>query len=335
MLPRVAVLDDTQDAARSSADWHVLDGRAEVTVLREPFANEDDAAAQLQPFAIVVPMRERTPFPASLVRRLPNLRLIAMTGARAPTLDLAACTTGGVLVCNTGINTTAATAELAFALTLACARVIPRADAVMRAGGWHDGLPMGFALEGRRLGILGLGKLGSRVAAYGRAFGMDVVAWSQNLTDAAAQAQGVRRVEKAELFAASDVVSVHLVLSDRTRGIVGPVEIAAMKPGAILVNTSRGPLVHEVALIAAVHAGHIRAGLDVFDTEPLPPDHPLRRLDGAVLTPHLGYSTQAVLQQFYRESVENIAAYLDGSPIRMVNPEARDTRPSSGYAGSV
>ena len=261
MLPRVAVLDDTQNAARSSADWHALDGRAEITVLQTPFASEDDAAVQLQPFAVVVPMRERTPFPASLLRRLPHLRLIAMTGARAPTLDVAACTAAGVLVCNTGINTSAATAELAFALMLACARAIPRADAVMRAGGWHGGLPMGFALEGRRLGILGLGKLGSRVAAYGRAFGMDVVAWSQNLTDAAAEAQGVRRVEKRELFTDSDVVSLHLVLSERTRGIVGPAELAAMKLGAILVNTSRGPLVDEAALVAAVYGGRIRAGL--------------------------------------------------------------------------
>lgn len=330
MLPRIAVLDDTQHAASASADWGVLHGRADVTVLQAPFIGEDDAARRLQPYAVVVPMRERTPFPASLVRRLPNLRLIAMTGARAPTLDVAACTAQGVLVCNTGINTTAATAELAWGLILSCVRAIPGADAGMRAGGWHEGLPMGFALEGRRLGILGLGKLGSRVAAYGRAFGMEVVAWSQNLTEAAAQAQGVRRVEKAELFAGSDVVSVHLVLSDRTRGIVGEAELGAMKHGAVLVNTSRGPLVQEAALVGAVQSGRIRAGLDVFDTEPLPLDNPLRRLAGTVLTPHLGYSTEAVLQQFYRESVENISAYLDGSPIRMVNPGARDIRPSSG-----
>ena len=321
-LPRVAVIDDTQRVAVSSADWDVLDDRAQVVFFRAPFADEADAAAQLQSFQVVVPMRERTAFSASLLARLPNLRLIALTGARAPTLDITACTERGILICNTGINTTAATAELAFGLVLACARAIPRADASMRAGGWHTGLPVGFALEGRRLGIVGLGKLGSRVAAYGKAFGMEVVAWSQNLTDDAAAAQGVRRVDKAELFAGSDVVSIHLVLSERTRGVVGAVELGAMKDGAVLVNTSRGALVDEPALLDALRSGRISAGLDVFDREPLPVDHPLRALGNVVLTPHLGYSTQAVFEQFYRESVVNIQAFLNGAPIRMVNPEA-------------
>ena len=320
--PRVAVLDDTQSVARLSADWGALAGRAEVAFFHEPFADEADAAARLQPFQILVPMRERTPFPASLLDRLPRLRLIAMTGARAPTLDLAACTRRGVLVCNTGLDSAAATAELAFGLILSCARAIPRADATLRAGGWHADLPPGFALADKRLGILGLGKLGSRVASYGAAFGMRVVAWSQNLTAEAAEARGVRRVEKAELFEGSDVVSIHLVLSERTRGIVGPAELASMKEGAVLVNTSRGPLVDEVALVAALRSGRIRAGLDVYDREPLPADHPLRGEAAAVLTPHLGYSTRAVFAQLYGESVENILAYLDGSPIRVVNPDA-------------
>lgn len=327
VLPRVAVLDDTQDVARTSADWGLLAGRAEVAFFHEPFADEADAAARLRPFQILVPMRERTPFPASLLRRLPALRLIALTGARAPTLDLAACTEQGVLVCNTGIDSAAATAELAFGLILSCARAIPRADATVRAGGWHAGLPPGFALAGKRLGILGLGRLGSRVAAYGAAFGMEVVAWSQNLTAEAAQAGGVRRVEKAELFEESDVVSIHLVLSERTRGIVGPAELASMKEGAVLVNTSRGPLVDEAALVEALRSGRIRAGLDVYDREPPPADHPLRRQDAAVLTPHLGYSTRAVFAQLYGESVENILAYLDGSPIRVVNPAALRAAP--------
>ena len=316
---RIAVLDDTQDAARL-ADWSVLQGRAEVTMLHAPFANEDAAAAALLPYAILVAMRERTAFPATLLRRLPNLRMIALTGARAPTLDMDACTAQGVLVCNTGGDTLAATAELAWGLVLACARGIPRADAGVRAGGWHGGLDLGRALAGTRLGVVGLGRLGSRVAAYGRAFGMDVVAWSQNLTDDAAAAQGVQRIEKAALFATSNVVSVHLVLSDRTRGVVGAAEIDAMRPGAILVNTSRGPLVDGPALLSALRDGRIRAGLDVFDREPLPADDPLRTAPGVVLTPHLGYPTRAVMERFYGDSVANIAAFLDGAPIRMVNP---------------
>ena len=327
-LPRVAVLDDTQDVARASADWDALAGRAEVAFFGEPFADEDDAAARLRPFQILVPMRERTPLPASLLRRLPGLRMIALTGTRAPTLDLTACTERGIVVCNTGIDSAAATAELAFGLILSCARAIPRADAAMRAGGWHAGVPLGFALAGKRLGILGLGRLGSRVASYGRAFGMEVVAWSQNLTAEAAEAQGARRVGKAELFAASDVVSIHLVLSERTRGIVGPAELASMKAGAVLVNTSRGPLVDEAALVEALRPGRIRAGLDVYDREPLPADHPLRGQAAAVLTPHLGYSTRAVFAQLYGESVENILAHLAGSPIRVVNPAALRAAPS-------
>ena len=321
-LPRLAVLDDTHHLARVSADWSRLEERAELTFLDQPFRDEDEAAQRLAPYEIVVPMRERTAFPASLIRRLPALRLIAMTGQRAPTLDVAACTEAGILVCNTGINTTAATAELAFALILSSARAIPRADATMHAGGWHDGIPMGTVLEGKRLGIVGLGKLGSRVARYGQAFGMEVVAWSQNLTAEAAAAQGARRVEKAELFASADVVSLHLVLSERTRGIVGRVELAAMKDGAILVNTSRGPLVEEAALVDELRSSRIRAALDVYDREPLPADHPLRQLPNAVLTPHLGYVAQHVFQQFYGESLENVAAFLDGAPIRVVNPDA-------------
>jgi phosphoglycerate dehydrogenase-like enzyme len=275
---RIAVLDDTQDVALRSADWSPLEGRAEIVIFREPFADEDAAAQALAGFDVVVPMRERTPFPASLVGRLPGLRLVALTGVRAPSLDVAACTARGVLVCNTGMDSAAATAELAFALILACARAVPRADAVMRGGGWHAGLPLGTVLAGKRLGIVGLGKLGSRVAGYGRAFGMEVVAWSQNLTEAAALAAGARLVPKEELFASSDVVSLHLVLLERTRGLVGAPELAAMRDGAILVNTARGPIVDEAALLAELARGRLTAGLDVFDREPLPADHPLRAL---------------------------------------------------------
>lgn len=324
---RIAILDDTQDVALRSADWGMLAGRAEIAVFREPFLDEDATAAALEPFAVLVPMRERTPFPASLIARLPNLRLIAMTGARAPTLDVAACTRRGVLVCNTGMDSAAATAELAFALILACARAIPRADAAMRAGGWHAGVPVGTALAGKRLGVLGLGKLGSRVAGYGTAFGMEAVAWSHNLTEETAAERGARRVSKEELFSTSDVVSIHLVLSERTRGLVGAGELAAMRDGAILVNTSRGPILDEAALLAELRRGRIRAGLDVYDREPPAADHPLRTLPNAVLTPHLGYSAKPVFEQVYRESVENIAAFLAGRPIRVVNPDALAAQP--------
>jgi phosphoglycerate dehydrogenase-like enzyme len=322
-LPKIAILDDSQSVAAISADWLRLEGKAELIILSQPFASEDAVAAALKGCQIVVPMRERTPFTASLIAKLPDLRMIALTGARAPTLDIAACTRHGVLICNTaGDRVTPATSELAFGLILACARRIPEADAAMKSSSWHEGLGMGFSLAGKTLGIVGLGRLGSRVAGYGRAFGMNVLAWSQNLTDEAAVAAGCTRVGKDELFSQSDAVSLHLVLSDRSRGIVGGRELSLMKPGAILVNTSRGPLVDGEALLAALHSGRLLAGLDVFDQEPLPVDHPLRQAPNVILTPHLGYSTAAAFQQFYGESLENIEAFLAGSPIRMVNPEA-------------
>lgn len=323
-MVRVAVLDDSQEVAQGAADWSVLESRAEVTFLREPMLDEDAAARVLAPFHVIIPMRERTPLPGSLIGRLPNLQMVALTGARSPSLDIEACTARGILVCNTGINSGAATAELAFTLLLNCARSIPLADATMRRGGWHVGIPVGEALEGKRLGIVGLGKLGSRVAAFGKAFGMEVVAWSTNLTAEAAAEKGVRRVEKGELFATSDAVSVHVVLSDRSRGMIGEREIGAMKRGAILVNTARGPIIDEAALIAALREGRITAGLDVFDQEPLPADHPLRGLPNTVLTPHLGYSAMPVFRQFYRESIENIVAFIAGRPIRMMNEVALD-----------
>lgn len=321
---KIAVLDDSQQVAQGAADWSALAPRGEVTFLREPILIEDEAARVLAPFHVIIPMRERTPLPGSLIRRLPNLRMVALTGARSPSLDVASCTAAGVLVCSTGINTGAATAELAFTLILNCARSIPLADATMRRGGWHEGIPIGDPLHGRRLGILGLGKLGSRVAAFGKAFGMEVVAWSQNLTAEAAAEQGVTRVEKDELFATSDAISIHLVLSERSRGLVGEREIGAMKQGAILVNTSRGPIIDEAALVAALRERRIVAGLDVFDQEPLPAGHPLRSLPNTVLTPHLGYSAKPVFRQFYGESIENILAFMDGKPIRVMNEEALD-----------
>lgn len=324
-MTKIAILDDSQHVALDAADWDGLRDRGiEIVVMSEPFASEDAAAVALASFDAIVPMRERTPFPASLIARLPKLRFIALTGGRAPTLDIAACTQHGVLVCNTGGGdlVTASTSELTWALLLAAQRHLPQADALIRAARWHESLPMGETLEGKRLGIVGLGKLGARVARLGLAFGMDVVAWSQNLTDEAAAAGGARRVSKEELFATSDAVTLHLVLSDRSRGIVGASELSAMKQGAVLVNTSRGPLIDEAALLTALHGGRITAALDVFGQEPLPADHPLRSAPNTVLSPHLGYSTWPVMSRFYQDSVENIAAWLDGAPIRMLNPDA-------------
>lgn len=323
MRAKVAVLDDSQDVARSAAQWDALHALADVTFFRDPLGSEAEIAQALRDFTIILAMRERTAFPASLLARLPNLKMIALTGQRAPTLDVAACTARGVLVCNTGGDfVPAATPELAWGLILACARAIPQADAVMKAGGWHAGVPLGFTLDKKRLGLVGLGRLGAKMVQYGKAFGMDIVAWSQNLTETDAQAKGARRVDKHELFATCDVISLHLVLSDRSRGIVGAPELAAMKDGAIIVNTSRGPLIDNAAFIAEMKKGRIAAGLDVYDVEPLPVDDALRSLPNLVMTPHLGYSTIPVFQQFYGESVENIVAFLKGAPMRMVNPEA-------------
>lgn len=320
--PLVVVLDDSQNVARASADWSPVEARADLRILSEAFASEEAVAAALADAEIIIPMRERTVFTASLLDRLPRLKLLATTGPRTSTLDIAACTARGIVVTNTGGSQVgAATSELAFALILASARGLGRADAAMHQGGWHEGVPLGEVVAGKRLGIVGLGKLGQRVARYAKAFDMEVVAWSQNLTDETAAAAGVRRVEKTELFATSDVISLHLVLSERTRGIVGEAELRAMKPGACLVNTARGPLVAERPFLERLQAGSIRAALDVYDKEPLPADHPLRSLPNVVLTPHLGYSAAPVFAEYYGESVENVVAFLDGDPIRVVNPE--------------
>lgn len=322
-LPKVAIIDDSQNVALASADWDLLKGKADITVFQEPLGALDETARLLAPFTIIVPMRERTVFSAALINSLPNLRMIALTGGRAPTLDLAACSARKIIVSNTGgQHSTASTAELAFGLILACARRIPQADTTMRQGGWHEGLNMGFSLSGKTLGIVGLGRLGSLVAAYGRAFGMDVIAWSQNLTSEVAQAAGCRRVEKQELFRQADIVSIHMVLSERSRGLVGKAELDLMKDNAVLVNTSRGPLVDEHALLDKLHSRTIWAAVDVFDEEPLPTVHSFRSAPNLVLTPHLGYSTKAVFDQFYGESLENILAFLAGKPIRILNPEA-------------
>ena len=316
--PQIAVLDDYQELARSLADWSAVDARADVTVFTRPWRDEDEIAGKLAPFEVVVLLRERTAFPARLIERLPNLRMVAMTGHRTSTLDLAACKARGIVVVHTDSNPPVAPAELAFGLILACARSVVRGHNNVVAGRWQEGIPMGMPLDGKRLGVVGLGKLGARLAGYARAFNMDVVAWSANLTDEKAAAHGVRRVGKLELFESSDVISIHYGLSDRSRGIVGAAELQAMKAGAIFVNTSRGPLVDEAALIDVLRSGRISAGLDVYDIEPLPAGHPFTTMRNVVLTPHLGYVVDETMRRFYAQSVENILAYLDGAPIRVV-----------------
>ena len=322
-MARVAVLDDWQDVARQSADWAPLQARAEVVFFADAFADEDDAAAKLADFDIVLSMRERTPLPGSLIDRLPKLRMLGMTSKRNLSLDTPACTARGIPVCSTTTDRpySPATAELALGLLLAVARGIPAADAAMRQGGFQRGVPVGMELAGKTLGLFGLGRLGGSMARYGLALGMKVIAWSQNLTPERAAEIGVAHATKEAVLEQADALSLHLVLSPRSRGIVGAADIARMKPGAILINTSRGPLVDEAALIAALRDGRIRAGLDTYDREPLPADHPLRTVPNTVLTPHLGYGVAETWAEFYPQSVENALAFLDGKPVRVTNPE--------------
>ena len=319
---KIAVIDDWQDVARSSADWSRLATRAELIFFTEAFGSEDDAALALADFDIILTMRERTAFPETLIRHLPKLRMIGITGPSNPTVDVDACTRQGVTVCNTPRSEALySTAELALGLMIAAARALPAADRAMRAGGFQFGVPVGIGLAGKTLGIVGAGRLGARLARYALALDMKVIAWSPNLTAEKAQEAGAVLVGKSDLMRDADVISMHMVLSRRTRGLVGAEDIARMKQGAILINTSRGPLIDEAALLAAVQAGRIIAALDVYDREPLPQDHPLRASDHTVLTPHLGYGIDETWRQFYPQSVENAEAFLDGAPIRVVNTQ--------------
>ena len=317
MRPRIAVTDDWQGIARSSADWTALDARAEINVFRDAFPDEDAAATSLAPFDIIMSMRERTPFPASLIARLPRLRMLSVTGPRNRSVDRAALAARGIVVTRTDAGEDgSATAELALALTLAAARKVAAGDAAIRTGGFQGSVAPGFTLRGRTLGLIGLGRLGSLMAGYGQALGMRVLAWSPNLTPARAAAAGATWASKDDLLGTADVVSLHLVLAPGTEGMIGARELGLMRPGAILVNTSRGPLVEESALLAALAAGRIVAALDVYDREPLPADHALRRVPNTVLTPHLGYCVRENFEVFYRQSIENVLAFLDGAPIR-------------------
>jgi phosphoglycerate dehydrogenase-like enzyme len=319
MPTRIAVLDDWQKVARASADWAPLMARAEVTFFETPFADEDAAARALAPFEVLLVTRERTPFPMSLVRKLPNLKMFGLTGARAGLIDMAGMIAHGITVCYTGGGPSgSSTAEIALGLLLSVARDLPAGDAAVRAGRFQLGTRAGPVLDGKTLGLVGLGRIGARMAAYGNALNMTVLAWSPNLTDERAKEAGATRVAKDELLARSDAISLHLVLSDRTRGVLGAADLARMKPGAILVNTSRAQLVDEAALTDAVVSGRIMAGLDVFYREPLPADHPFTRLRNVALTPHLGYSALEVYREYYAECAENALAWLDGKPIRVL-----------------
>ncbi len=313
---KIAVLDDFQDVARSLADWGQLDGKAEVTFFTDNVRG-DALVQRLLPFDVLVAIRERTAFPRSLIESLPKLRLLATTGMRNRGIDLAACRDHNIPVCGT-LGGASPTAELTFGLMLALARNIVAEDRAVRAGQWQTPR-LGFMLQGRTLGLLGLGKLGGQVAAYARAFGMKTIAWSQNLTEERAADMGCRRVDKAELFRTADFVSVHLVSSARTRGIVGAAELALMQPGAFLINTSRAALVDVPALVAALTAGRIAgAGLDVFDEEPLPPDAALRAAPNTILTPHLGYATRESYESYFPQVLAAIQAWMAGSSINLL-----------------
>lgn len=313
-LSRIAVLDDYQGVALSLADWGSLG--VPVDVFRDTIKDLDALVARLAPYDCIVLMRERTPFPRALIERLPNLRLLVTTAGRNLSVDADALRERGIIFCGTG-GALSQTAELTWGLILAVVRQIPAQDRSLREGHWQTA--MGEGLEGRTLGIIGLGKQGQRVAKVALAFGMRVIAWSQNLTDEAARAAGAERVSKEALLQEADVVTLHLVLSERSRHTIGAAEIALMKPGAFLVNTSRGPLVDSAALEAALREKRIAgAALDVFDDEPLPAGAPIASLPNTVLTPHLGYVTRGNLTTFYQGAVEDIAAYLAGSPIRVI-----------------
>jgi phosphoglycerate dehydrogenase-like enzyme len=316
-MTRVAILDDYQDIALSLADWQSLGPEVRVEAFHERLASEDALVQELADFDAIVAMRERTQLPRSLLGRLPKLKLLVTTGMRNVAIDAKAAAELGIVVSGTGMLTPP-TAELTWGLILALARHIPKEAQQMRRGGWQT--TIGVGLSGKVLGVLGLGKLGSEVARVGRAFQVEVIAWSQNLTAEHASSMGAKRVEKDELFQRADFVTIHLILSKRTRGLVTARELALMKPGAYLINTSRGPIVEERALIDVLTNHKIAgAALDVYDEEPLPDEHPLRKLDNVVLTPHLGYVTVENYRLAYGDAVEDIRAFLAGHPIRTIS----------------
>jgi phosphoglycerate dehydrogenase-like enzyme len=319
-MVRAAILDDYQNVAMSYADWSAVQKDVALTVFNKPFASQDEAIKALQGFAIVVGMRERTPFPRKTIEALPDLKLLITTGAKNNSFDIAAANERGVTVCGTG-SVGNPTAGITFGLMLELTRRIGFESARLKAGApWQ--VTIGKDLEGLTLGIVGLGKLGQRVAGVARAFGMKVIAWSQNLTPDKAKEAGVDYASKEDLFRNADFVSIHYQLSDRSRGLIGAEDIGRMKMGAYLINTARAPIVDQAALIKALQDKKIAgAGLDVFEVEPLPLDHPYRKLDNVVLTPHLGYVSEQNYRKYFPDIVEDIRAWLDGKPIRVIAPK--------------
>ncbi len=314
---KAAMLDDYQNATSKLADWDQLKGKVEFEFFTDHLEDEGEIAKRLQDFDIVMMNRERTPFLKSQLEKLPHLKLLMTSGMRNFSIDIAAANAQGISVCGTKSQSNP-TPELTWGLILSLARQIPKEDRLLREGGYWQ-TTIGRGLQGNRLGIVGLGRLGTMVAKVGLAFGMDVVAWSPNLTAERASEVGVKAVSKNELFSSADFITLHMPLSDRSRGIAGADDIALMKSTAFLVNTSRGPLVEEAALIAALESGAIAgAGLDVYDIEPLPLDHVYRRLGNTVLTPHLGYVIEENYRQTFDEMIENIKAWISGTPMRVM-----------------
>jgi phosphoglycerate dehydrogenase-like enzyme len=314
-LVQVAVLDDYQGVALQSADWSQLNGKANIVVFRDHLSDSTALVERLKPFDVLSVMRERTPLTRAILEQLPNLKLIASTGARNASIDLAAANERGITVCHTGYSAHGAI-EMTWALILAMLRNIPAEFASVQKAQWQ--ISVGDDLAGKTIGIVGLGGIGARIAKIAHAFEMNIVAWSQNLTPESAEKHGAQLVSKEKLFRTADIVTIHLVLSARTKGAIGAPEFALMKPTAYFVNTSRGPLVDEEALIGALKSRAIAgAALDVYDIEPLPASHPFRSLDRLLVTPHIGFVTHETYRIFYRDTVENIVAWLGGTPIRV------------------
>jgi phosphoglycerate dehydrogenase-like enzyme len=312
---QVAVLDDYQGVALQSADWSPLNGKTNITVFHDHLSDLTALIERLKPFTVLSVMRERTPLTRAIIEQLPNLKLIASTGSRNASIDLAAATEHGITVCHTGYSSHGAI-EMTWALILAMLRNVPEEFASVQKGQWQ--ITVGGDLAGKTIGVVGLGGIGARIAKIAHAFEMNIVAWSQNLTRESAEKHGAHLVSKEELFRTADIVTIHLVLSPRTKGIIGAAEFGWMKPTAYFVNTSRGPLVDEEALLSALKSRSIAgAALDVYDIEPLPPSHPFRSLDRLLVTPHIGFVTNETYRIFYGDTVENIAAWLGGKPIRV------------------
>lgn len=325
-MTRIALLDDYQNVARDAADWDSLSPNATVEVFNDHLADEDDVAERLKDFDVVMALRERTPFRRSLLERLPNLKLIASAGMRNAAIDVDAATELGIVVCGTG-GSSRATMEITWGLILSLLRQIPREDTAIRNGQWQE--TVGIGLDGKTIGSIGLGNIGGQMAEVARAFHMNVLGWSQNLTEERAKECGATKVTLDELLAQSDIVTIHTRLSERTEGLIGARELGLMKPTAYIVNSSRGPIVDESALLDALRNKSIAgAGIDVYGVEPLPKDYPFFGLDNVVLTPHLGYVTEETYVNFYNQTLENVRNFFEGEPQRVMNPEVLEKRRS-------